>query len=299
MSLYMTSVLTNICLISFLALSAYLVLLVGELSFGQQAFFGIGAYVAGTATTVFESGIIVALLAATILGALCATLLATLTLRLTGIFFSISTLAFAELFRFAMLQVRFTKEREGQIFGPDGPEGFENIRWAFDQNISTSTFLIVIAAILFATVICLVLAERTRFFRSARMVGEDPILAQTQGLRPEFYRIAIIALAGGMAAFGGGLFAHHSTYVEPAMFSIMIGVHSLAYAVLGGLASPLGPLLGAILDIGLLESIRGISSYRMIVFGGLIAVFLIILPQGILNPRSMRGLKHLLRWRHD
>lgn len=298
MSLYITSVLINIGLISFLALSSYLVLIVGELSFGQQAFFGIGAYSAGMATSLFDAGLVTALIVAMLFGALAAAILAKLTLKLTGFFFAICTLAFAELFRFTILHVRFTYEIGGQKTGPDGPEGFENIRWIFDQNVSAEGFLAIVAFALLVTLIGLIFAERTRFFKAARMVGEDPVLAQSQGLRPDIYRISMIALAGALAAFGGGLFAHHNTYIEPSMFSVMIGVHSLAYAVLGGLGSPIGPLIGAIIDIGLLESVRTISSYRMIVFGGLIAVFLIILPQGILSPRMTTRLKRLGRRLH-
>lgn len=297
MSLYVISVLTNIMLISFIALSAYLVLIVGEVSFGQQGFFGIGAYTAATTTAVFNLGLVLALILAVTVGMVVAACLARLTLRLSGFFFSICTLSFAELFRLSMLQVRFPVSVNGQKTGPDGPEGFENIRWAFDQNISEFGFFLIVATALVILLAGLLWAERSHAFRSARLVGEDPILAQSLGLRPLTYRMGFIVMAGGLAAFGGALFAHHSTYIEPTMFSIMIGVHALGYAVIGGLALPLGPLIGAAVDIGLLESVRGLSSYRMIVFGGVIAVFLIIMPHGLLSPKVLRRIK--LLWKSD
>lgn len=298
MSIYLISVLTNMGLISFLALSAYLVLIAGEVSFGQQAFFGIGAYCGAIATALYGLNLPLALALACLVGMGVAWCLARLTLPLSGFYFSIATLAFAELFRFSMLRVRFPTEIDGQKTGPDGPEGFENIRWMFDQNISASDFLILVVCILAATLIALYLADRTPLFRAARMVGEDPVLAQAQGHRPEISRMVMIALSGGVAAIGGALFAHFSTYIEPGMFSIMLGVHGLAYAVIGGLAVPFGPLVGVAIDIGVLESIRVFSSYRMIVFGGFVAVLLIILPQGILNARLLRRVQQL-RWRKD
>ena len=61
MSLYFVTILTNMTLISFIAISAYLILIVGEVSFGQQAFFGIGAYITATSTTLLGLDIVIAL----------------------------------------------------------------------------------------------------------------------------------------------------------------------------------------------------------------------------------------------
>ena len=90
-------------------------------------------------------------------------------------------------------------------------------------------------------------------------------------------------IAGALAGLGGGLYAHLTTYVEPRIFDVMLGVHSLAYGLIGGLGSAFGPLLGVLLDIGLLESIRLFAGYRMIIFGGLVAVLLIVRPRGLLD----------------
>jgi branched-chain amino acid transport system permease protein len=63
----------------------------------------------------------------------------------------------------------------------------------------------------------------------------------------------------------------------------MLGVHSLAYGLIGGLGTAFGPLLGVVIDIGLLESIRALAGYRMIIFGGLVALLLIVRPRGLLD----------------
>ena len=67
----------------------------------------------------------------------------------------------------------------------------------------------------------------------------------------------------------------------------MLGVHSLAYALIGGLGTAFGPLLGVLLDIGFLEGTRFFHGYRMIVFGGLVAVLLIFRPRGLLDERMV------------
>ena len=88
-----------------------------------------------------------------------------------------------------------------------------------------------------------------------------------------------------MPGLGGGLYAHLTTYVEPRIFDVMLGVHSLAYGLIGGLGTALGPILGVLIDIGLLESIRALAGYRMIIFGGLVALLLIVRPRGLLDEK--------------
>ena len=96
MSEELLSILANVGLLSFLALSAYILLIGGEMSFGQQAFFGIGAYSAGLATVMGRMPLGLALLLAVLAGAAASGLLGLVTLRLRGLFFSMSTLAAAE-----------------------------------------------------------------------------------------------------------------------------------------------------------------------------------------------------------
>jgi branched-chain amino acid transport system permease protein len=139
------------------------------------------------------------------------------------------------------------------------------------------------------------LAARLNLMAQLRMVGEDPILAGMQGLDVLRWKIGSAAVAGAIAALGGGLYAHMTTYIEPAQFSVMLGVHAVAYGLIGGLGTALGPLLGVLVDIGLLESLRGLATYRMIVFGGLVAVILILRPRGILDETTVARVRAWLR----
>lgn len=297
MSLYVASTLTNVALISFLALSAYLVLVVGEVSFGQQAFFAIGAYVTATVTAIFGGHIILALFLSTVAGGLAALLLAALVIRLSGLYFAIASLCFAELLRLTLLRIRIPLEIDGRSTGMDGPEGFSNIRWIFENDFEVTDFLLLTVVCLLALLLLLFYFERTTVMLRARLVGRDSILAQSLGVRPDHYRMAFIGLSGMVAGFGGALFALFNTHIEPQMFGVMLGVHALAYTIIGGLGAPLGPLIGVGIDIGLLESIRALSEYRMIAFGGLVAVLLIIFPQGLLSPRAVNRLWGRIRRR--
>jgi branched-chain amino acid transport system permease protein len=73
----------------------------------------------------------------------------------------------------------------------------------------------------------------------------------------------------------------------------MLGVHAVGYAMIGGLASAAGPLLGAALDLGLLEATRAFAGWRMVVFGGLVALFLRFRPRGLLDEALLH---RLIQW---
>ena len=288
---YTLGVLTNIGLFSFIALSAYLLLIAGELSFGQQAFFGVGAYAAGIATAMFGVPLPVGMLLAMMLGAAAAALVALPTLRLRGLYFAMATLAAAEMFRILFELIHWQREVEGESVGPDGTQGFRGIRWMLESGVEPAGFAGIVWTIVAAILILFLFLERSKLGATLRALGEDPTLAGALGVNVLRFKLGVVAAAGALAALGGALFAHHNTYIEPRNFDIMLGVHSLAYALIGGLGTALGPLLGVLLDIGLLEASRALQEYRMIVFGGLVALLLIWRPRGLLDERTVRWLK--------
>ena len=282
---YAIGVLTNIGLVSFLALSAYLLLIAGELSFGQQAFFGVGAYAAGIGTAMLGWPLPVAVLASMLLGALAALLVALPTVRLRGLYFAMATLAAAEMMRIAFELLHWQIDIGGERVGPDGAQGFRGIRWIFERGVEPESFLAMVWVLLAAVVAGFLWMERSRLGTILRATGHDPELARSLGIDVARLKLGVVAASGALAALGGALFAHHNSYIEPRNFDMMLGVHSLSYALIGGLGTVLGPLLGAALDIGVLESSRFLQGYRMIVFGGLVAVLLIYRPRGLLDER--------------
>lgn len=290
---YVIGVLSNIGVVSFVALSAYLLLLTGEISFGQQAFFAIGAYAAGIATALWGWPLALALAWGAVSGGGAAVLVGIPTLRLHGLYFSIATLAFAEMVRILFELFRYQVEIDGDLVGPNGAEGFRSIRYIFDHNIDASQFLLLIYSLLAAVLLGFFLLERSRTGVVFRMIGEDATLAGLQGISVARHKVLAAGIAGALAGVGGGLYAHLTTYVEPRIFDVMLGVHSLAYGLIGGLGTALGPLLGVLLDVGLLESIRPLAGYRMIIFGGIVALLLIVRPRGLLDEKLVHRIGRL------
>lgn len=302
-SVHLVGLASDMAIMGLLALSAYVMLLVGRVSFGQQAFFGVGAYGAGVMTAMLDFSLGLALLAAMVLGALCSWLLALPTMRLSGLHYAVATLAFGEMARIALStwhwQVPGPQAGEALV-GPAGLDGFRNIRWLLRNDLAPEAYLLMTWVVLAAVCAALVWSERTRLGVHLRMTGQDALLAAAQGVPTQRLRLAAAALAGALAALGGGLYAHRTTYIEPALFDPMLGVHAVGYALLGGLGTALGPLLGVLLDLGLLDATRVLPGWRMVIFGGLIALFLRWRPRGLLDEVLVHALAerwHLLKAR--
>ena len=293
MTAYTFSVLTNISLISFLALSAYLILLAGQVSFGQQAFFGLGAYCVAIFLEIFQFNIFISIISSLVLVGFFGCVFSILTIRLNGIYFSVASLAFAEIFRLGATQIRFSVDINGKKIGPDGPEGFRNIRWIFDSNISVEGFFLLSFSLLLFCIFLLIFLEKSKFLKSIRLVGQDKILAISMGVSPAKYRILAVSLGCIVGGLGGALFALNNTYIEPEMFGLMLGVHGLAYSIIGGLGSPIGPIAGVLIDVGVWDSVWFLSSFRMIIFGGLVALILILFPSGLISLKLVNRIRNM------
>ena len=275
---------TDMATMSLLALSAFLLLVVGRISFGQQAYFGVGAYTSALASTAAQWPLVPALAAGCVAGALAALALGLPTLRLAGLQYAVATLAFAEMLRIALQgwHWQWTTD-DGNLIGPNGLEGFRDIRWLLENDVSALEFLVLAAVVLAAVLFGLGLLARRRAGVALRMVGHDDTLAAASGLPVARLRLAAATVAGALAALGGGLYAFRTTYIEPALIDPMLGVHAVGYALIGGMGTVFGPLLGVMFDLGLLETTRVFAGWRMVVFGGLVALFLRWRPRGLLD----------------
>ncbi len=285
---------SDMAVLSLLALSAWLVLRTGRISLGQQAFFALGAYAASVLTTLAGWPLLPALAAGMALGAAGSSLVALGTQRLSGLHYAVATLAFAELVRLGLsswqLQV---PDAAGRLAGPDGVNGFRDIRWLLENHVSPEEFLALALALLAVVLVALVMLGRTRLGLALQAIGHDEGLASAGGLPVQQLRVTAAAAAGALAALGGGLHAHRLTYIDPAAFDPMLGVHAVGYAMIGGLATAVGPLLGAAFDLGLLEATRLFAGWRMVAFGGLVALFLRWRPRGLLDEALVH---RITRW---
>lgn len=291
---YGLSLVIRIGIESFVALSAYLLLVTGRISFGQQGFFAIGAYGAGMATALYGAPLAAGIAVGGLLAAAAGALFAVATARVRGLAFAAGSLAFGELVRIGLLAFRWQVPVGPDLVGPAGADGFRGIRLLFTTGTSLGAYAAGICALLLATLAALAVLLGSRWGEALRMLGEDEELAAAVGLRVARLEALTLAAAGGLGGIGGGLFAHYATYVEPGHADVMLGVHGLAYGLIGGLGTPLGPPIGVLVDIGVLESFRFLRGYRMILFGGLVMLFLAVRPRGLLDEVAVHRLARRL-----
>jgi branched-chain amino acid transport system permease protein len=283
---------TQWIILSLMGLSTWLVLQTGRISLGQQAYFGIGAYAAAVVTVMFNGSLMTALLVAWLIGIFFSAIISRLLQKLSGLQFALATLAIAELVRLGLSSWTWrTKHAKGYEVGPDGVHGFREIRWLFENQMGPETYLTLTAVILLSALLLIWKISQTKLGLSIQSVGLDSELATVQGEPVAALQTLTQTFAGGIGALAGALYAHQATYVEPAVFDVMLGIHAVGYAMLGGLATPLGPLLGAAFDLGLLEAARIFEGWRMVIFGGLVALFLRWRPGGLLNHAAVSHIK--------
>lgn len=290
---YFVSVLITMGLHILLGLSAYAILMTGQLSFGQQGFFGISAYLSAIATTLWGWSLTPALLLGAIVSGGIAVMVGFPTLRLRGIYFSVATFAFGEMVRHVFLNLKVQKldPALGLLVGPDQAQGFPHITYLQRHGWTHGDYLWLVYGVVVLATVSFSVLERSKLGARLRAVEEDDQAAAMVGINVTALKVLAFALSGLVAGIGGGLYAHYTTFVSPEYFGLGLAISAVAYPMIGGLGTFVGPLVGAAFLIFLTEFLRILHGYRMIVYGGLIVLTMIFRPRGLLDEALLLKLK--------
>ena len=277
-----------------LGLSAYCVLLTGQVSLAQAGFFAVGAYVAGMLTVLAAWPLVLALVVSAIAGGAIACAVGFPALRVKGLMLVVATIAFGEAVRLFFFNFDYQVARGEIHIGPHGGEGFRQIRYFPEHGWSTLD-----VALFIWTAVALVMAalwwmDRSRSGAVLRAVGEDEIAAQSSGINITAVKVAAMTIGGVIAGLGGGIFAHYTTHIEHVQFGVVLATFAIAYPILGGLSNVFGTLLAVIFIQGfLIEGLRFLGDWRNLLFGGLIVLAMNLRPRGLLDAGSTIALKRL------
>ncbi len=277
-----------------LGLSAYVILLTGQLSIAQAAFYAIGAYVSAMLTVLWGWHIVPALFAGAAMGAFFATLVGFPALRVRGLMLVIATLAFGEGVRLFFFNFDYQIQKGNVKVGPLGPEGFRQIRYfpengwtTFDVMLFVWVFVILVMALIWWV-------DRSRYGAVLRAVGDDELAAQSVGINLTAVKVSAMTVGGGIAGLAGCLYAHYTTHIEHLGFGVLQSVFAVAYPIIGGMASVFGTLFAVIFVQGILvEGLRFLGDWRNLLFGALIIVAMVVRPTGFLDALM---LKRFARW---
>ncbi len=270
-----------------LGLSAYVVLLTGQVSLAQAGFFAIGAYSAGMLTVMAGWPLLAALPVAAFVSAAAACAVGFPALRVRGLMLVIATLAFAEIVRLFFFNFDFQVARDGAMVGPLGGEGFRQIRYFPENGWTTAEVTLFIWVFVAAIMATLWWIDRSRFGALLRAVGDDELAAQSVGVNLTAAKVTAMTVGGAIAGVGGGIYAHYTTHIEQANFNILLATLAVAYPIVGGLSNVLGTLIAVVFVQGfLVEGLRFLGDWRNLLFGALIVLAMNLRPQGLLGSRG-------------
>lgn len=283
-----------------LGLSAYVILLTGQMSMAQAAFYAIGAYASGMLTVLWGWHIVPAMGAAAACGAVAAGLVGFPALRVKGLMLVIATLAFGEGIRLFFFNFDYQVQKGNVRVGPLGPEGFRQIRF-FPENGWTSGEVMLFVWLFVILVMALIWwFDRSRYGSVLRAVGDDELAAQSVGINLTAIKVSAMTVGGGIAGLAGCLYAHYTTHIEHLAFGVLQSVFAVAYPIIGGLSSVFGTLAAVVFVQGfLVEGLRDLGDWRNLLFGVLIIVAMVVRPTGFLDARMLKGIGRLFgRERH-
>lgn len=285
---YLSNVFVFVGINSMLALGLNLLLgYAGQISLGQAAFFGLGAYGSGILTTKFAMNPWLAMAAVALCVGAFAFAIGFPVLRLKGHYLAMATLGVGVIANIAFNE---TVDLTG---GPSGLSGIPNLSlggFTFDSDLKNYYLVWSFALVVILLSLNLV---NSRVGRGLRAIHDSEVAARVMGVNARLMKVQVFALSAIISALAGSLYCHVMTFIAPASFSFPVSIEFLTMVVIGGLGSIYGSVLGALLLTLLPELLRAFQDYDIIVYGLLLVSMTIYLPGGLV--RGIPALFRLLR----
>jgi branched-chain amino acid transport system permease protein len=134
------------------------------------------------------------------------------------------------------------------------------------------------------------LMDRSRAGAVLRAVGEDELAAASVGINLTAVKVSAMTAGGLVAGLAGALYAHYATYVSQEDFGVLLATFAIAYALIGGTGSVLGPVAGVLFFSLLIDGLRFLGDWRNLLFGVLIVAMMNLRPHGIVDVGLVRRL---------
>ena len=246
----------------------------GMVSFGHAAYFATGGYAVAVLAQQGVDAALIAWPAAILIAAALATVVGALSLRTSGIFFIMITLAFAQMVFFALIAVKAWGGNDGL------PLDARSVLPALDLRDANVLYYVCLVALLAFVAIASQLIE-SRFgivLRGARR-SERRLLAL--GFPTFRYKLVAFAIAGAGAGLAGALWAEYSRFVSPDMASWQRSGEFLVMVILGGIGTLAGAVYGAALLLGLESFLSGFTEHWMVLLGAVLLVIVLFARRGL------------------
>jgi branched-chain amino acid transport system permease protein len=260
----------------------------GQLSIGQAAFYGIGAYTSALLTAKLGAPFPLALLGAGIAAALASLLMVPIT-RLTGAYLAVATLGFSII---VYLVIKNEEWLTGGSYGFIGIPRAELFGYVLRDPMYSYYLNIGVAAVVYFTFTRI---EGSRFGRAINAIRQDADAARASGIGVTLLKSQCFVIAAFVAGLAGSLYAHEVRYLAPNDFTFWKSIEILIMVVIGGMGSLPGAILGAAVVVGLPEYLREIGDYRMLVFGAILMATMLFGEGGLAAMFATVG-RHARGW---
>lgn len=275
MDAYMAGIFSLAGVYAIMAISVNLISgITGQLSLGQAGFMALGAY----ATIIFNNSLHlplpVALIASGLVTAFFGFLIGFPTLKLEGDYLAIVTLAFGEIIRVILVNLK-------QFTG--GPNGM-SFPTVLTLNATAAVFVITLSL-----VVIIVLVQnfiRSSYGRAILAVREDEIAAASCGIPVFQYKMTGFVLASFVAGIGGSLYVMYVGFIKPEQAAFTKSIDYLIFVVLGGMGSMTGSVLASFVLTYLQEGLRFLQNYRLLFYPVVLILVMLFRPQGLLGTKE-------------
>ena len=253
----------------------------GKFSLGHAAFFGVGAYTSGLLYVRLGVSPWLGMIAGIILSVMLALFIGVVTLRLKGKFFALCTIAFAQLIEIMAVYLR----------GVTG--GSEGLLIPFNASVLNLTFSSKLTWVyIFGGLMLLVYGisrwiEKSALGYQLSALREDEDAAEALGVNTLWAKLASISISAALTSLGGSLFAQYFLWLEPSFcMGIDLSIQFALYAIIGGMGTAIGPMLGATLLTPLQIFLRAAfgtaaSGISMMIYGLILILVVLFMPKGI------------------
>ncbi len=272
---FVMHLMTSVAIAAMLALGLQMLLGVsGQLSIGQAAFFGLGAY--GAALMTKEAGLpfLLALPLAGVIGGIASLAMVPIT-RLRGPYLAVATLGFSIMVYLVLKNEEWATGGSYGLIGIPRPELFG---FRLRDPMLWYWFCAAVAAL---TYVGMLLLQTSRFGRALHAVRQNEDAARASGLRVTLLKSQCFVISAVVSGMAGALFAHHLRYLNPNDFTFWKSIEILIMVVIGGVGSLAGAVLGAAVVVVLPELLRVVGDYRMLVFGAMLVAVMLVGEGGL------------------
>ncbi len=256
----------------------------GQYSVGHAAWYGIGAYGAFILLQRNNLAPWFGVWVAVALSVVVALAVGWITFRLRGPYFVLASIAVAEIIRLASLNTKdLTNGAEG-ILAADLPPLKLGATVITDWNSKIPYFYMGLAAALFTIVVNFAVKE-SKLGYYLQAIREDQDAAHSLGIPPTFYKNTALAISAACTALIGSFAAFYVGFIEPMqVFGLDVSVQMVLIAIIGGIGTVAGPVLGAVILVLISEALRTtVAQAHLLVYGILVIVVILLMPEGFLG----------------